>query len=324
MEGLEGRRLLSDLAFGDFALSGDPLFARGGTTRVTVVIRDLDGVGAAAGAAVDFKYLDVGFGPNDQRASFDDPAAMALTSFTTDKAIPASPGGQSFNFDVTFPRLGPGRYELLGKVGNRTRAFGSGRVLPSDGNLLVAGGDGADHINISAYLKKGKQRYIVAVDGAAESFSATKITAFTVHGRGGNDSIFISGAVPNVRCDGGDGNDKIVGGDLNDTLSGGAGNDTLVGGDGDDRLNGNGGNDRLFGENGVDRLYGYAGNDYLDGGAGSDRLDGGAGFDTLLGQGGNDRFFTRDGAADELFGGSGQDSADSDALDMRSSIEVHL
>ena len=42
---------------------------------------------------------------------------------------------------------------------------------------------------------------------------------------------------------------------------------------------------------------------------------------SLLGQGGNDRLFTRDTSADQLFGGSGADSADSDALDSRSSIE---
>ena len=48
VEAMEVRRLFTDLAFGNFALSGDPLFHPGGTTVVTVQIRDLDGVGVAA------------------------------------------------------------------------------------------------------------------------------------------------------------------------------------------------------------------------------------------------------------------------------------
>ncbi len=333
-ETLEVRRLFSDLAFGNFKLSGDPLFHPGGTTIVTVQIRDLDGVGVAAGFTVGFKYVDVGFREDDEDVSYDDPTAVALESTATTIAVPASPTGQSYTFDVAFPTsLKQGRYELIGKVddGNtvvetnendNTRAFGAGRVLPADGDLLVAGSDNDDRISITAYSKNHQPRYLVNVNGGQETFSATRITAFDVEPGAGDDTVELIGAVANTFVSGGDGADKLIAGDLAATLSGGAGNDTLMGGAGNDQLSGNGGNDRLYGNGGNDRLYGDNGNDYMDGGAGADRLTGGDGMDTLLGQGGNDRFTTRDGFADQLFGGSGKDSATVDSLDVLNSIET--
>jgi Ca2+-binding RTX toxin-like protein len=330
LERLEPRRMLAvDLGFGPFELSGSPLFTPGGTTRVTVFIR-----GALSGAApvLSFKYLDVGFRSDDNRVSFDDPAAVAMTATAVTNGTRAATNGQSVKYDVTYSaKMAQGRYELIGQVAaasgetnlvNNTKAFGAGRVLPKDGNLLVAGTEREDRISITQYVKNHLPRYSVYVNGGEESFSATKISAFTLDARRGDDFVILTGAVPKARVDGGDGDDGLVGGDLNDTLIGGAGNDTIYGGAGDDRLNGNGGNDRLFGGDGVDRLYGYSGNDYLDAGSGSDRLDGGRGADILLGQGGNDRFFTSgDHTVDQLFGGSGDDTADSDGTDVRSSIE---
>jgi len=221
---------------------------------------------------------------------------------------------------------------LLGRISGATAAptditqlFGVARVLPTDGKLVIPGTSGDDHISVDAVPQSDlSTQYNVNVNGVTESFSSASITAFTIDGRDGDDVIVATGPVNKLVVTGGDGNDTIVGGTLDDTLSGNAGKDRLYGGDGQDRLNGNGGLDRLYGEVGVDRLYGGAGNDYMDGGAASDRLEGGTGIDSMYGQGGNDRFYAKDNQIDELYGGSGQDSHSSDALDLHSSLERKL
>src|SRR5262245_2251836 len=113
LEMLESRRLLAvDLSFGNFVLSGSPLFTSGGRTTLTVFIR---GLAVGTTPTVAFKYLDVGFRADDVRASFDDPAAVALTSTAKDLGNSASPLGRSFSFDITYsPNMPQGRYELIG------------------------------------------------------------------------------------------------------------------------------------------------------------------------------------------------------------------
>jgi len=327
IEQLELRRLFAvDLVFTNFELTGDPLFQPGGTTNVIVNIRS-DALSSTGAGSVDFKFVDIGF-RSDTTVSFDDPTAQELST-TAITGVPSGPVGKSFTFPLTFATdFHQGRYTLVGKVSSalstaddNTRDFGTGRALPTNGNLEVTGSDAEDHISITAIAGgSGKSQYDVNVNGDTESFSSTKIKAFTVDTKGGSDVFVATGAVPKLKVNGGDGADKLVAGDGDDTLSGGAGKDSLYGGAGADRLGGDGGNDRLYGEEGVDRLYGGAGNDYLDAGAASDRLDGGSGIDTLYGQGGNDRFFTRDNEIDELFGGSGNDTAVKDANDIVASI----
>jgi len=92
-----------------------------------------------------------------------------------------------------------------------------------------------------------------------------------------------------------------------DALTAGAGADTLLGGDGRDRLAGAGGNDRLDGGSGDDALAGEDGADSLDAGLGRDLLDGGAGDDVLR---------SRDGQADDLRCGGGDDRVEADTLDV--------
>jgi Ca2+-binding RTX toxin-like protein len=326
VEALERRRLFTvDLTFGDFALSGAPLFQPGKTSEVVALMRNL-GNNAATGYNVTFNAIDVGF-KADTKASFDDANAVQVPSSFTSASVPAGAVGQSITFTLKFPpNFKPGRYALVGKVSvaddtrasNDTRLFAVARSLPNDGNLIVDGTAAADSITLAP--ARSGSRVNVIVDDYTESFSAERISAFTVRASGGNDAVVVIGAVSKVSIDGGDGNDKLVGGANADTLAGRAGNDTIYGGGGGDRLDGDGGSDRLFGEDGVDRLFGGNGNDQLDAGAASDRLDGGKGVDTLFGQGGNDRFFTRDSAIDQLFGGSGIDTATADATDIFSSI----
>lgn len=118
-------------------------------------------------------------------------------------------------------------------------------------------------------------------------------------------------------------NDVVVGTDSRDGLEGGAGADLVRGGGGNDMVRGGPGADRLYlgggfdyadGSPGRDRLYGEEGPDVLEGWTQSDYLDGGPGNDQVYGAifcavGGNsyDTGGKLDGAADELFGGDGDD-----------------
>jgi Ca2+-binding RTX toxin-like protein len=180
---------------------------------------------------------------------------------------------------------------------------------------------GADNIFVSG--QPGFGVGITINKDTIYDYDLNRIGALTIDGLGGNDII---AADPRLDIPvyflGGDGNDALGGGGVNDTLTGGAGKDTLRGTGGRDRLNGNGGNDRIFGEEGPDRIFGGAGNDFLDGGSSADRIDGGDGTDTMYGQGGNDIFTSNDGAVDQLFGGTGKDTATGDLIDLRSSVKL--
>ena len=92
-------------------------------------------------------------------------------------------------------------------------------------------------------------------------------------------------------------------------------------------VNGEGGDDQLTvapglpgllviadGESGNDSLSGAEGADSLIGGAGNDTMNGGGGSDLVDGQEGDDRLFARDGQGDLVRGGTGNDSAQTDAL----------
>jgi Ca2+-binding RTX toxin-like protein len=331
-DSLEPRRLLAaELSWGPTSVTG-ALFVPGQTATISANVRNF-GLDPVPGGTmvVEFRYVDVGF-RDPSGASFGDPTSVSLLTSTVAQPIPSSAGGVGLSWQVPFPSsLAPGRYVLFAKLDstntvaeinedNNTKSFGANRVLPTDGNLVVNGNETADSIVVTPSTQNGAASYDVKVNGYTETVPASIVKAFSINGLGGDDVIAIVGLVPNVRVDAGDGNDKVAGGDANDTLIGGAGKDTLDGGAGNDRLNGNGGNDRLFGSFGSDRLYGYAGNDLLDGGSSGDRLDGGDGNDTLFGQGGADKFFTRDSMVDELYGASGRDIAECDALDLRYSI----
>ncbi|HEY0317815.1 MAG TPA: S8 family serine peptidase [Solirubrobacterales bacterium] len=75
------------------------------------------------------------------------------------------------------------------------------------------------------------------------------------------------------------------------------------------------GSDRLQGTAAGDRLLGRGGSDRLDGGGGADCLNGGRGRDTLLGGPGDDVLRARDGFADVVDCGAGNDRAIVDGLD---------
>jgi Ca2+-binding RTX toxin-like protein len=97
---------------------------------------------------------------------------------------------------------------------------------------------------------------------------------------------------------------------------GGAGSDRLRGTQGADKLNGRGGPDILKGRGGKDRLIGGDGGDVLIGGKGPDTLNPGKGADGVnmrdgleLKAPGRDVIRARDGAADQISCGEGNDRA---------------
>lgn len=110
--------------------------------------------------------------------------------------------------------------------------------------------------------------------------------------------------------------------DKNDTVSqiGGADHGTPVpmsvkGGAGADTLNGSEAGDTLDGELGNDVIDGKGGNDTLLGGAGDDTLTGGAGVDSFNGAAGQDTLNAKDGAAERVDCGIGNDTVTVDAND---------
>jgi Ca2+-binding RTX toxin-like protein len=187
----------------------------------------------------------------------------------------------------------------------RTTVQGEGASLVAG---LVTGTEGDDVIRVT----RSGAGVMASVNGAERRLDG--VTGVTVEGLGGNDRIFLAGALE-ATVDAGDGDDLV---DANNvwnagvTLRGGAGNDWLRGGKGGDRLEGGAGNDglhgglgldTLLGGDGDDRLAGGHGDDVLDGGDGADALDGWEGDDVLLGAGGNDT----------LRGGAGNDRLDGEA-----------
>jgi Ca2+-binding RTX toxin-like protein len=179
----------------------------------------------------------------------------------------------------------------------------------TDGKLTVLGTSGSDSISIT----KDATAYTITRSGVAQTLGASGVTSIDVYGDDGDDYIVVgSGVTLGAYIFAGNGNDVIQGGDGPDTIAGGAGKDKVFGGLGDDRLNGNGGHDRLCGEHGRDRMYGGDGDDVMEGGSLPDRLWGEAGNNVYYGHAGDDKFYSRNSAADLLYGGAGHDVAQID------------
>ena len=103
--------------------------------------------------------------------------------------------------------------------------------------------------------------------------------------------------------------DVLFGTVVGDALFGLAGDDGITGQAGDDCLHGGTGNDRLLGRAGDDSLWGGAGADGLRGGAGGDRINGGVGTNRYSGQRGKDEIRARNGSAEVVRCGRGEDIA---------------
>ncbi|HXD59236.1 MAG TPA: calcium-binding protein, partial [Thermoleophilaceae bacterium] len=131
----------------------------------------------------------------------------------------------------------------------------------------------------------------------------------------GKDRMF--GGPGNDNITGGAGPDRLHGGDGNDVSNGGNGNDLMSGGKGDDQQHGGMGNDRIFANLGVDESWGDDGNDDLWAMARGDvQGPNDTTGDTLHGGNGNDTFHVRDGEADNIDCGDGNDRVIADFADV--------
>ena len=96
----------------------------------------------------------------------------------------------------------------------------------------------------------------------------------------------------------------------------------ITGGGGDDVLIDLGdGNRGIHGGPGADRLEGGGGHDFLFGGEGNDTVVGQSGPDEIRGEGGDDRIDARDGEADQVDCGAGDDRASADPVDAVTGCE---
>ncbi len=96
-------------------------------------------------------------------------------------------------------------------------------------------------------------------------------------------------------------------------LDGSSAGDTIRGADGDEFLNGNQGNDSIQGRAGADTLVGADGRDRLTGGSGVDTFDGGPAPDNIQ---------ARDGVAEDVNCGGGNDTVNADAVDTLTNCET--
>jgi uncharacterized protein YkwD len=192
----------------------------------------------------------------------------------------------------------------------------------ADGKLTILGTSVSDSITVT----KDATAYTVTRNGTATTLNASGVTSIDIFADDGDDYVLIgSGVTLGAYVVGANGNDVIQGGDGPDTITAGAGKDKAYGGLGDDRVNGNGGHDRLAGEHGRDRIYGGDGDDIMEGGSLPDRLWGEAGNNVFYGHGGDDKFYSRNGSADSLYGGLGNDAAQIDVgIDTHETVEELL
>jgi Ca2+-binding RTX toxin-like protein len=335
-ESLELRVLLAaNLAFDEFVAGIGPVIRTGATTGARYSVRNAGDFSVTPSFIIQYKLVPIPKGSDGSSADYYAPGSVIMANFQLDDDLP--PLTSTPLFAHTFPvpaGLIPGQdYAWMihlddtnvvaeSNESDNYIVHGVGTAVPADGIIRTQGTSGNDVINITlADQFTQLPKYRININGANQFWPiGGELLGFDFTTLGGDDIVNSQVSLIPVRVDTGDGNDRILGGSANDMLIGGAGKDQLDGGGGNDRLNGNGGNDKLIGGAGADRLYGYAGNDILDGGSSNDRLEGGAGLDTLWGQSGNDRFFTADGETDQLFGGSGNDTAQADAQDLLSSV----
>ena len=221
---------------------------------------------------------------------------------------------------------GPGDDVITGRGGNDTISGGSGSDSMSgdEGDDVLDGGDGDDYIEGNNNATFGDN----PTAGSDVYIGGPGLDLVDYGGRSEPLTISLDGA----RDDGAAGEADNVGADV-ERVRGGVAGDVLIGNsaanylyasDGNDLLRGGGGADALFAGPGDDRLFGDDGQDILQGSDGDDELDGGPGKDDLNGDGvehcaacgvGNDRIFARDGIAEDVRCGRGEDSAILDATD---------
>jgi Ca2+-binding RTX toxin-like protein len=194
---------------------------------------------------------------------------------------------------------GAGNY---GDLGQYTLDIDVPAGASASDHFLIESSDFDDNIKITF----ADDAYTVDINGDIQTIDANTIKQFDILTGGGNDVVTLGPGVCKTYMLGGSGDDTLMGGDFNDTITGSGGNDQIFGGGGDDRLTGSAGSDILVGGNGRDREYGEEGNDVMTGGSSVDRMWGGPGNDVLSGESGADKAYGEDGN-DTVYGGNGTD-----------------
>ena len=224
--------------------------------------------------------------------------------------------------DVDGPAL------VVSAVNGSAASVGMQITLPS-GALLTLNADGT-----YSYDPNGAFAYIPGPSSGSPNQTATDTFSYTLaNGNTATVTITITGQdTEGDVVTGGSGDDVLTSGGGDDTFVGGGGNDTLTGGAGKDTADytnaasgvvaglntgtadddGDGGVDTLIE---IENLTGSAFNDTLTGAAGENALSGGGGYDVLVGLGGNDALYGGTGAANEMYGGEGDDTYYVDAND---------
>ena len=244
-----------------------------------------------------------------------------------------------------------------------TSGFGLARTLlarAGDGADTVNGGSGADDIGgeggSDTLTGNGGADTIDGGDGNDLLFG--RAGNDKLNGAAGDDTVF--GDDGDDELDGGDGSDRVSGGAGNDTLRGGGGRDQLQGGLGADKFEGGDGFDEadysdrgaavsltitldgqandgdsneaddvtdqmedIRGGDGADRITGNGNSNTISGGAGNDTLDGGGGLDFYDGGSGDDIINARDGVAERIDCGDGNDTSNTDEFDVVSGCETN-
>ena len=255
-------------------------------------------------------------------ANVDDPAVAVDDADSVAETGMISGSVLGNDTDIDGPALS------VGAVNGSAGSVGMQITLPS-GALLTLNADGT-----YSYDPNGAFQYVPGPSSGSPNQTATDTFTYTLtNGSTATVTITINGEDSEGDVvTGGAGPDTLTAGDGDDTLAGSAGNDTLIGGDGTDtadysgasggvrvRLNhndaindGEGGSDSL---SSIENVTGSAFDDVLAGAGGSNVLSGGAGYDVLIGLGGNDTLYGGSGAANEMYGGEGDDIYYVDAQD---------
>jgi Ca2+-binding RTX toxin-like protein len=204
---------------------------------------------------------------------------------------------------VTVNQTSPGFYEINGddsdnaivvSVSQNDQSFTLDGVTYTGVNYIyVFGNGGNDTIDVSAPSAgsigasidggDGNDNLALNFDGGIWGGEGDDVIHLSdsfqgqVSGDGGNDQIFVKGECVDANILGGDGNDVI-------DASGNNYRVVISGGEGDDTLYGSEYNDQIYGDGGSNHIYGLGGNDtiYCRNGA-ADDVDGGSGANFMYG-----------------------------------------
>ncbi|RZJ25298.1 MAG: calcium-binding protein, partial [Brevundimonas sp.] len=288
----------------------------GGVVRVVVYYTDQQGTVESVTSAVTGAIANI-----DDAAVAQNDAVSTVESAAVSGNLFAD-NGSGADADVDGPAL------TIASVNGSPASVGTQITLAS-GALLTVNADGTYSYNPNGRFDNLPGAGSGSISTATDTFTYTLVggdtatVTVTINGEFSPTGDVQVGTAGDDTQSGGNGNDTFVGGAGDDTINGGPGADTVTYSTaptgvivrlnhGDVPNDGFGGTDTITG---VENVTGTAFNDTLVGAGGSNVLIGGAGYDILLGLGGDDVLIGGSGAANELYGGGGNDTYYVDAND---------